>query len=206
MRQVSEVLDCPCPRCGLVLVPASSAEQTQCPRCRWRGETFLFKRLQPEIDTAELALPDDATCIHHPRKKAVAVCAGTGDYVCSLCAVELNGQTYSAEYLNAGGKQTLGQAFDRFLPRPDSQIRLYLILNFIPYVDFVFSPFAFLWVPHGFLLYFEALRMRRANPLFARVMGRGWIVALPILLSLAAIAWVFIVIAIFVGVMLRVRR
>src|SRR5580658_2840979 len=93
-----------CPRCGLALAADKPAQPSiACTRCNWTGEAYHFWRLPADVTSAEAALPEDAVCIHHPRKKAVAVCAGTGDYVCSLCAIELNGQTYSAEYLNGPG-------------------------------------------------------------------------------------------------------
>ena len=104
---------------------------------------------------------------------ATAVCAGTGDYICNLCAVELNGKTYSAEYLNHGGKDHVAKAFDRVLERPDGRIYLYLILNFIPYVNGFIAVFAFLWLPHAFYLYFKALRMRRESEIFARIMSKA---------------------------------
>lgn len=178
-----------------VLAPPASG-YTRCPNCGWKGEAYLFTPAAVQAVAAELALPDDATCIHHPRKKAVAVCAGTGDYICSLCAVELKGQTYSAQYLEAGGKETVGKAFERTLPRPDSQIVLYYVLLILaPYVNAVMAALAFIWIPHAFFLYFKALRMRRTDPLFARVMGMGRVIVLPILLSLTAIGWVVGVVA-----------
>ena len=49
---------------------------------------------------------------------------------------------------------------DRTLPRPDTTVYLYLLLCFIPGVNYVMLPFAFLWIPHSFFLYAKALRMR----------------------------------------------
>src|SRR3712207_1092454 len=79
-----------CPSCRAPLDPPAPG-RTLCPRCDWRGEAYLFTAKVLAVEAAEAALPDDATCAHHPRKRATAVCAGTGDYVCSLCAVELEG-------------------------------------------------------------------------------------------------------------------
>src|SRR5689334_5511439 len=136
MAQVDVITQFSCPRCDSVLSPPSQGA-TRCPGCGWKGEAYLFSPAAMEVQTAEHALPDDATCIHHPRKKAIAVCAGTGDYICSLCAVDLDGETFSAQYLGAAGKQKAGRAFERNLPRPDSQVVLYLLMPFIPYVNFV---------------------------------------------------------------------
>jgi signal peptidase I len=145
---------------------------------------------------AAAALPEDATCLHHPRKKAVAVCAGTGDYVCSLCAIELNGQTYSAEYLNGPGKNLAGKAFDRMLPRPDSQILFYMLLCFVPYLNVIFIAFAFVWIPHAIYLYVKLLRLRRQNEVLARVVGQGRLITVAILIGLFAVGWIIGAIAI----------
>ena len=141
------------------------------------------------MQEAELALPDDATCIHHPKKKAIAVCSGTGDYIPPLCSIDLNGKIYSADYLNSTGKTRIGQAFERSLPRPDGLAVLYAISVFIPGVNYVTVPFAFLWIPHAFFLYARALQMRRQNPLFKRVMGRGRVIVLPIVLVVLSLGW-----------------
>ena len=195
MTQAIAITQFPCPGCRAALELPTDGPTT-CPLCRWHGQAYLFSPLAIKGDAAELALPDDATCIHHPRKKAVAICAGSGDYICSLCAIDLNGQTYSAEYLNTGGKETIGKAFDRYLPRPDSQIMLYFLCLFIPYINVIFIPFAFIWIPHAFYLYFKALRLQRENDLFRRVMGNGRIIGIPVLLSLAALGWIYGVFAI----------
>ena len=183
-----------CPVCRATLAPAD-AGPTRCPNCRWKGEAYGFSPKALTAERAEAALPEDAVCLHHPSKRATAVCVGTGDYICSLCSVEIDGQTYSAEYLNAGGNQTAKKAFDRKLPRPDSYIYLYLLLLFVPYVNVLMIPFAFVWIPHAVVLYVRALRLRKENPLFARVMGRGRVVTLPILLGLVSVGWVVGVVA-----------
>lgn len=178
-----------CPSCRSALEPVSEGP-TQCPACNWRGEAYFFTPLAVNVAAAEVALPDDATCIHHPRKKANAICAGTGDYICTLCEVQINGQSYSAEYLNTAGKEKIGKAFDRYLPRPDSQVLLYLLLVFVPGVNYIIVPFAFIWIPHSFFLYRKALRLRRENPLFARVVGTGRLITIAILLTVISLAWI----------------
>ena len=183
-----------CPGCGRLLAPLQWG-RVRC-ECGWRGEAYLFTPRAMDVAVAEMALPDDATCIHHPRKKATAVCAGTGDYICSLCAIDLNGKTYSAEYLNsADNKKVIGDAFDSKLARPDSRIVLYIALLIVPYIGFISAAFAFLWIPHSFFLYAKALRMRRENPVYHRVVGTGRLIALPILLVLLSVGWLAGVIA-----------
>jgi hypothetical protein len=189
MAAVKVITDFLCPGCAEHLIPNSSGAVI-CSYCAWKGEAYLFSPRVLAATSADIALPDEATCLHHPRKKATAICAGTGDYICSLCAVEINGQTFGAEYLNSAGKDKAGKAFDRTLERPDSRIVLYLLLLFIPYINFVVIPLAFVWLPHAFYLYFKALRLRRENPLYRRLIGTPRVVTLAILLFLVTLGWV----------------
>jgi hypothetical protein len=200
MEQAPVVRSCRCPGCSAILAPPAPG-RVMCPNCRWSGEVYFFNPRQLSVQAAEAALPEDATCATHPRKRATAVCAGTGNYICSLCAVELGGQVYSAEYLSAGGKEKAAKAFDRNLPRPDNYITTYLFCLFIPYINFILIPFAFIWIPHAFFLYFKSLRLRRENPLFARLMSKRRVVVLPILLSLVAVLWVVGVVGLTYAIM-----
>jgi hypothetical protein len=152
-----------------------------------------------DVRTAEVALPEDATCIHHPRKKATTVCAGTGDYICSLCAVELHGQTYSAQYLATAGKALASKAFDRYLPRPDSRVALALLLLFIPGLNYLF----FLWIPYGFYNLVQAWRLRKQDDLFRRLVGSGRLVWLGILLSLISLVLAVIAVAVIIAIINR---
>jgi hypothetical protein len=189
-----------CPGCGRH-IETSGAGATRCAFCGWRGDIFLFNPLPVTVEHSEQALAEDATCMHHPTKKAVAVCAGTGDYICALCSVDLNGQTFSAAYLNAGGKDKASKAFARHLDRPDNLIISMMIACFIPYVNFIFIPAAIFWIPYAVYLYIKALRMRRTDPLFARLMGMGRVIVIPILLTLFGLGWAFGFIAIVVALM-----
>ena len=99
-----------------------------------------------------------------------------------------------------------GKAFDRILPRPDSRIYLYLILTLVPYVNAAIVAFAFIWIPHAFVLYFKALRLRRENEVFARVMSKSSVVAIPILLVLYAVGWIVGVAAIIFAITTSHRR
>jgi len=193
-----------CPTCTEVLEPAMPGPVV-CPRCAWRGEAYLLAPRRISESTAETALPDEATCLHHPRKKATAVCAGTGDYICSLCAVEIDGDTYSAEYLNTSGKDKASKAFDRTIPRPDSRILLYMVLIFVPYINFVMLALGFLWIPHAFVLYARAQRLRRESPVFARLMGTGRSVLIMVLLVLYSVGWILAVVGLTVALMDRGR-
>ncbi|MBI4584424.1 MAG: hypothetical protein HY717_10420 [Planctomycetes bacterium] len=168
-----------CPRCAASL-HVENLGLNQCPMCDWAGEVYLFSPPVQEAEKAEKALPDEATCAHHPSKKAVAVCAGTGDYICSLCAITLEGKVYSAQFLNRGGRAKLEKAFDRYLSRPDRQVALALLLTLLFWIA---SP---LTVPYGLLRCFSVFKLRRENELFRRVVGGGQAALLVILVLIFA--------------------
>jgi hypothetical protein len=164
-----------CPECHTLLQPPAAPE-TSCPRCRWKGSVWLFSPLAVQAEKAAQALPDDAVCAHHPGKQAVAICQGTGDYICSLCAVELNGQTFSAQYLNQAGKEKLSNAFARYLERPDRAILTYLALSLLC----VFP--APLLIPLACRQYFKMRALRRKDPLYQRLVGSARVAVITIVL------------------------
>jgi hypothetical protein len=191
-----------CPGCAQLLEIGRDGP-VECPVCHWRGETYVFNPLPVTVEAAQRALPQDAVCLHHPTKKAVAVCAGTGDYICALCAIDLNGQVYSASYLGGAGKDKVGKSFELYLERPDARIATLLKLSFVPVLNYVVLPMSLFWIPYCFYLYAKALRLRGTNPLYARVFGTVSVIVLPLLLSLFALGWV---VAIFAIVWSVVRR
>ena len=140
MDKITAVSSFACPHCKTQLETPSGVE-SYCPRCQWTGTAHLFHAIPVTAQRAEEALPDDATCTHHPAKMAVTVCEGTGDFVCALCHVELDGRSYSIQYLDKGGRDKAAKAFDRYLNRPDRAGRSYAVLGcalfFIPVVCFI---------------------------------------------------------------------
>jgi hypothetical protein len=186
-----------CPGCKMGMI-VDVPGPNRCPTCGWVGDVYTFQPAEIRGESAELALPDDATCIHHPRKKATAVCAGTGDYICSLCSVDVSGQTYSAQYLDAGGKAKAAKAFDRALKRPDSHARSYLLFPFIPYVNFLVIPFAFIWLPHGFILVGRARRLRREDPVYARLVSPLRLGVITAFLIIYSVSWIVGIVALTV--------
>ena len=91
MAVATPVTSFECPGCGEELA-GEQGGRSRCPLCGWQGEAYLFRPLAVKVERAKEALPEDAVCAHHPTKQAVEVCAGTGDYICSLCAVKLEGK------------------------------------------------------------------------------------------------------------------
>jgi hypothetical protein len=204
MFQPIDLAECRCPVCSGVIRPSTNGGATACPMCRWTGDVFLFKRFPVDARSAEAALPEDATCIQHPTKKATAICAGTGDYICALCAIDVNGQTYSAQYLSNKGKDTASKAFDRYLPRPDNTAYLLIVCSIIaPYVNAVLLATAGFWVPYAFYVYTKSLRMRRENDLFRRAMPTSRVFTIPIGLGIIGLCWIAMVIALLYFLLLE---
>ena len=179
-----------CPRCGRNLLPEAEGA-TSCPSCRWHGEAYLCNPVAVEIEAAKAVLPDDAACVHHPTKQAVAVCAGSGDYVCSLCAVPLDGETYSAQYLSKGGKKKAEKAFERRLARPDRELSLCLVLCLLV----VFA--APICLPLAIRSLVRMIRQRRTDPVYRRIVGRGSVIVSAVITGLFC-ALIVLVILVFI--------
>lgn len=172
-----------CPRCAERLNP-DSGPAVLCGRCGWRGRAFVFRPLPPLVHHPQRALPDDAVCLHHPDKRAVSVCAGTGDYICALCAVELDGQTYSAAFLGGAGRDVWRRATDRYLPRPDRLLGLYALVSLLCLT----APFLLPFAVYG---YYRVFRVRRDSELHRRVIGPPQVAWATVYLLLVAAFGVF---------------
>lgn len=155
---------CPNPHCKQTVEPVPGHLE-RCPRCGLIVGGIQFRPLPTAPSVGEIAMPGDAICAFHPTKRAVGVCAGGGDYVCALCAVELDGKTYSAHYLEKGGKQRAQEAFEEYLPRPDRSPFSWVVPFFVPF-----------FVPAAWYNFGRAIRLRRQNPLFRRVVSPGRLV------------------------------
>ncbi len=172
MAVAAEITDFRCPKCRTRVRPdGEQGTQVRCPgrNCRWSGQVFLFNPLLRVVDEAEESLPADATCTQHPTKRAVAVCDGSGDYICALCQIDLDGKTYSAEYLNRVGRDRLKAAFNRYLERPDRTIKTIGVLLIIPYLNLL----GVIGLPYAFVKYFQMMKLRRQNSTYRMLVGRG---------------------------------
>lgn len=163
-----------CPSCGAIH-DFDADGSTACSRCGTPFQVRLFAPVVLKEEEAAPAMPDDSVCAHHPAKRAEHVCAGTGAYICSLCAVHHQGEILSAAYLNtSAGKARTQVLFASTIPRPDSIVSLICICLLIPYVGCVgWLALPFL-VPWSFVLLARAARLRReGDPVYARVV-RPW--------------------------------
>lgn len=185
-----------CPRCTMILEPGSVA-RTRCPHCGWRGEAHLFRPLVPRVEKAADALPDDAVCTHHPTKRAVAICEGTGDYICALCAIELDGKTYSPQYFSKLGKKKPATSFDRYLNRPDHMVRMLLLLTLLTcgWGGLVFVP----WAVYCF---FKIIRQRNEDPMYRRLVGGVGLAVTGVMTLLFAVGLIALIVGVLVSIIL----
>lgn len=160
-----------CPKCNNYASFRPHGEGWRCDDCGWRGDVYQCHPLRPDTGPAETARPEDAVCANHPGKRAVAVCAGTGDYICSLCRVKVGDKDFSVQYLDRQGPEMAKALFATKLPRWDRIVELCagLCLAF-----FIAAPV--LVVVATWALY-KGYRERRVNPLYRELAGnvRVWI-------------------------------
>ena len=196
MELATDIAEYSCPQCATPVAHAGVEQGASCTNCGWGGQAMVFRPLALLVEGAAEALPEDATCAHHPNKKAVAACSGTGDYICALCSIDIEGSTYSAQYLNTVGRKNVGKAFDRYLDRPDSTVSLFLLLSIFPGLNIYWCMGMPIWVPIGFFKLAKAQRLRREDVIFARIVSGARLVVLGILLALFALVLVAVAVAI----------
>ena len=186
-----------CPGCSVPLDVADD-EKRRCSNCGWRGNILAFRPLQLKVDAGQAALPEDATCVHHPAKRAESICAGTGDYICALCTIEHEGQTFSADYFSSSGAATAAAAFERTLARPDSSVVLYMGLCLIPYVNVIWLIGWPVWVVRGWIKLAHAAQLRREDPILRRLVSRARLIFLSVIF---AIVTLLLVVFTFIGIL-----
>lgn len=123
-----------------------------------------------EAAVGEAATPEDAVCVHHPGRRAEATCAGSGAYVCPLCAVKLNGQVFDTAFVEAGGSTVLGQALRREIARPDRQTNQAFFASVVLFFLPILFPLA------GMIYAVQHLRLRARDPLYRAVARHRWAV------------------------------
>lgn len=186
-----------CPGCGGFLLNFVDGRPTRCTACNWKGRLFVFDPpVEVTSDRPRQALAGDVTCAFHATKQAVKICAGTGSYICELCAVEVNGQTYSAQYLNQGGTKKIQEAFDRTLKRPDRIIGYLAAASFFPYTAIAGPVLLIL----AFIQYARYRKQLAQDSLLRKVVPRGRGVALVFLF----VAWIGFYLLVGMGITLAI--
>jgi len=190
----TEITDTPCPVCGHP-IRARENEEIQCDACKWSGRALVFRPVNLRVAQGAAAMDDDAVCAHHPGKRAVAVCTGTGNFICDLCMVDVGGKPYSTQYLDSGGKAVADTMYDRHLPRPDQVVSTVLVLGIIIGCG-MFGPLILLI---GLLKLSEAKRLRASNALYARIVSAGRLSFYTVLVYLVGLLGSLVLVAQFAG-------
>jgi uncharacterized membrane protein len=158
-----------CPKCDGQL-NLNDPENARCTACQWHGQVYAFSPPPLVVIKQSEAMPDDAACVHHPSKRAVATCAGSGDYICSLCMVEIDGQTFGAAYLATAGKAKASRAFDRYIARPDTHIVTAIVWSYV--LCFFVIP-TLIGIPAAIYQFLKVRKLRREDPLYAKIVSRN---------------------------------
>jgi hypothetical protein len=87
-----------CPRCKAPLRPEDLRTGTQfCPQCAGPFEAVRFDPVKPVVAVPALAgvgPTTSAPCARHVRNQAVASCGRCGQFMCSLCRIDAEGNAY----------------------------------------------------------------------------------------------------------------
>lgn len=186
-----------CPRTGCRQTLRKVGDRWKCPQ--HPNTPFVVDEFSPVpmlAPQAETATEEHAVCAHHPEHQAIAVCAGTGNYICALCTVEIDGKTYSVQFLDSPpGQSVVAQRFTSVLPRPDrivwQMLASLLILPLTAAMLFLF----FIWVPVGVVNWFRVLRLRGRSNLYRRIVRMPQVVIMLLGLLLWLVAGVILVVA-----------
>lgn len=188
--------DVRCPNCRAVL-PESLPWPSRCDQCGAKIAVLDFDPPAMVVDEAQAAMPDDVPCAFHPNKKAVAICAGTGSYICALCVVPIGDKTYSTEFINAGGLAEIGKAdaFERTLKRPDlascTTSVLALVLSCMM-IGPVLLPFAIWYATRHF-------KLLKTSSLYAKASGTSGSVSVVLCLILFGFGSLVMPLLVFLG-------
>jgi hypothetical protein len=96
-----------CGRCEKPLPPSvyNGDALSDCPRCSAKVQTRVFPayyRTATAIEREGLGDEDEATCFYHPQNRAMVACNSCGRFVCSVCHVDLGGETLCPGCVHSG--------------------------------------------------------------------------------------------------------
>ncbi len=97
-----------CSGCGAPVSGSryNTPETFRCSACKagLRVEVFptFFRSRQPGQAGEALMSEEEASCFYHGRKKAAALCAECGRFLCALCEVRIGGRSVCPECIEKG--------------------------------------------------------------------------------------------------------
>jgi len=136
-----------CPRCRIALPWElyNTPGFVPCPSCGVEIYAAVFPAASEGMSkgSAGDALLDgqDASCFHHPSKKAVVVCDMCGRFLCALCSIELGGQRVcSACIASAKKKGKLGKLQNRRTLHDELALALALVPAVLVWPTIITAP------------------------------------------------------------------
>jgi hypothetical protein len=96
-----------CSGCGAPLGGTffNSGKEFRCGRCGAKLSVEVFPALfqQPQVQSGErLSSTEEASCFYHPQKKAAAICASCGRFLCTLCETDFAGKCLCPSCIDRG--------------------------------------------------------------------------------------------------------
>jgi hypothetical protein len=132
----------------------------------------------------EAALDGEAACFDHPSKRAVAACHLCGRFVCALCAVEFDGQTWCPTCVVAG-KGTRQSAY-----LEPSRVLYDSIALTVPLASLIVWPVTLITAPGTVV--FAAMRWKRPLSLVRK--SRWRFVVASIIGAAMTVGWVWLIV------------
>lgn len=89
--------DVSCPHCAYLIERSRIAPgENRCPRCQRRFQACCFEPPARNLRTqaVEVAGPGATACAQHPGNLASGHCARCGVFICPVCNIEADGQSY----------------------------------------------------------------------------------------------------------------
>ena len=170
------LLPCPIRGCGLFLIPEGGEF-----RCTRHKLSYRILEFAPPPDASEKAdhLTDHfAPCTEHPDRLAMEICRGSGNYICPLCTVVIDGEPWSHRYLmTPSGQKLLKDKYISILPRPDRNIPiLFSCLILFPLTFIMLMTFV-IWIPYLAVQLVNIIRLRRRSWVYRALMPRYLLIA-----------------------------
>ncbi len=166
----------------------SIAQCSKCPDIHYHRFPAMTRPSEAPRVTGSLS-DEDATCFHHPDRKAVAVCVECGIFICDLCEVkDHHGNSLCLDCYTRGKSSTPTNR------RPDKKGGGRIVwdrtafgvalLGFCPYVTCLTAPAAL----------FLALRYWKDHPCSVTSRGRGYYLAALLIASLQLLSMIAIIV------------
>jgi len=142
-----------------------------------------FEKVARPVIAEKATLEDDATCLHHPDRQAIAICHGCGILMCGFCSTELEGNSYCLSCFSSEHKQKLPMETDTIGAESVRYDRIAFAL--------ATAPFLFIWatIICSPIAIYMVFRHWKSYPYSILPHSRRYMVWAFILASLTLLGW-----------------